>query len=88
MPKLKREPTPLERHEANVVASASTFVACNFRGRARYEKSEHSSLGAAVAAARAMIDRRPADDIANRGRPVLVYAVHGVHSVVAQVVRP
>lgn len=85
---LRREPTPLQRHEAAVVAGAEKFVACNFRGCAQYDHAERLTLEEAVEAARSMIAERATTDMVNKGRPVLIYAIKGVHSVVAQLVRP
>ncbi len=56
----------LDPHEAWVLANATHFVACAFRGRGRYERAECASLAAAA--------RRLRTD-----RPVGIYAVYRRH---------
>lgn len=77
-----------DEYEKQVIAGADMFVACNFKGRATYQRSEHKTRQAAERAARRMIAARPADDKINRGRPVLIYAVRGTNQVVAGLVQP
>ncbi len=59
----------LDPHEAWVLANATYFVACAFRGRGRYERAECASLEAACAAARRL----------RTDRPVGIYAVYVRH---------
>lgn len=54
----------LDAHEAWVLANATRFVACVFRGRGRCERSECASLASARSAARRL----------RTDRPVLIYA--------------
>jgi len=73
-------------HERHVVQHADYFVACRFTGRATYAKDRAKTLQGAKRKASAMIQARPPTDMVNKGRPVLVYAVKGVHQVVAALV--
>lgn len=75
-------------HEAWVIEGAEKFVACVFAGRGEYDKREGATLAEGEATARAIIAERPAGDKLSQGRPVLVYAIRGVHSVVAATVYP
>lgn len=76
------------QHHQDVIAGATMFVACEFSGRATYRRAERKTQQAAERAARGMIAARPTNDIANKGRPVLVYAVRGPNQVVAATVFP
>jgi len=76
-----------EEYEKQVIAEAKVFVACDFRGRATYARSEHETKQAAERAARRLIRQRPANTY-SKGRPVLVYAVVGTQQVVAATVYP
>jgi hypothetical protein len=75
-------------HEKHCIANADHFVACNFKGKATYERAERSTQALAEKRAREMIAARDPADIYNNKRPVLIYAVCGVHQVVAGTVRP
>lgn len=81
-------PSNYAEHEAHVIANAEKFTACCFKGRGTYEKKDGATLAAARTHARNMIGRRNPTDTLNKGRPVLVYAVMGVHQVVADTVYP
>ncbi len=60
---------PPDPHEAWVLANATHFVACAFRGRGRYERAECASLDAACAAARQL----------RTDHPVSIYACYHHH---------
>ena len=49
----------LDAHEAWLLANATQFVACAFRGRGRYERAECASLDSARAEAREMLGEDP-----------------------------
>ena len=71
-------------HERHVIAHADYWTAVDFRGRATYARKEAKTRAAVERAARTLIASR---ETVTR-RPVLIYAVCGVHSVVAGQVRP
>ena len=74
-------------HERHVIAHADYFAAVDFRGRATYARKQCKTRAAAERAARTLIAQRDPSP-ANKGRPVLIYAVSGPHQVVAGQVRP
>lgn len=78
-------PRDYAAHERHCIEHADEFVVCDFRGRATYAKSYgHRTREAAERAALALIAQRETPS----KRPVLLYAVCGVHQVVAGLVRP
>ena len=79
--------TTYSEHEAQVLKGATKFVACDFRGRATYARSEQRTLGAARKAALQLIATRENSQF-SKGRPCMVYAIAGVHQVVAELVFP
>ena len=58
-------------HEAWVLANATHFTTCVFRGRGRYDVLEHPTLEAARAKAKELLP--------TTSRGVMVYAVKGIH---------
>lgn len=74
-------------HEAQVIKDATQFVACDYRGRATYARSEQRTLKGARKAALRLIAARENSQF-SKGRPCLVYAIAGVHQVVAELVFP
>lgn len=79
-------PKNYAEHERHTIDNADRFVACDFRGRATFAKVERSTQEAAERAARTLIAQRTNPH--SKGRPVLVYAICGVHQVVAATVYP
>ena len=75
-------------HEAKVIKEATKFVATWYTGRATYGNQEFSTLPDAVTGAEAILKARDPSDIANKGRPILIYAIAGVHQVVAKTIFP
>jgi hypothetical protein len=81
-------PATYSEHERAVIDGAEQFVATEFKGRGQYDRSPAKTLAAAKEKARDMIAKRDPADIFNKGRPVLVYAVKGVHQVQCDMVYP
>lgn len=77
-------PKDYAAHERHVIETADKFIACSFIGRAQYDKRESKTLSGAQALAGKIIAERTSNY--SKGRPVLVYAVAGVHQVVAATV--
>ena len=71
-----------------LIAEADRFIACEFTGKATYNKREARTQGEAEAHARAFIAARDPADTINKGRPVLVYAIRGSNQEVAATVYP
>jgi hypothetical protein len=81
-------PATYAEHEKTVIEGADRFVACVFKGRGQYDQRQAKTLTAAKKAARKLIANRDPSNIYSKGRPVLVYAVKGIHQVVAATVYP
>lgn len=79
-------PRNYAEHEKHVIATATEFTACDFRGNATYATTRHKTLAAARRGARKLIAQRAASKF-SKGRPVLVYAIAGPHQVLAETVR-
>lgn len=75
-------------HEAKVIREATQFVVTSFTGKGTYASQPFPTLVDAENGAEAILASRSPSDIANKGRPVLIYAIAGVHSVVAKTIFP
>lgn len=65
------KPAALDPHESWVLANATHFTTCIFRGRGQYDVVKYPTLEAARKAAEALLP--------STSRGVMIYAVSGVH---------
>ncbi len=87
-PRKPLTPTSFKDHEREVLEGAEYHVATEFLGGGRYVLKKRKSRKAAEVEARRIIEKRDPKNLFSIGRPVLIYAVRGVHQVVAGTVFP
>lgn len=74
------KPSKLDPHEAWVLANATHFTTCIFRGRGQFDVVEHTTIDLAREAAKTLLP--------STTRPVSIYAVFGVHQAHIENVQP